>query len=871
MRTYLSLLFLLIIINPSWGQSKKRDKVKRKYRDVEAVTQALPQVFIRGAVYDEDYKPLPGATVTIDGTSKGANANEDGEYLITGLVEGRARVRVSFIGYKTHTADIILRRGQNEKNVMLLRDEVHLEAILVNAQKREQQIMDVPTAITSVSDKLMIRNNITDLSEMSEFVPGLYVREQGANRPTFAIRGLTSDEVSPSAQPRVSVYFNNVPINRTSAASLELFDMDRVEVLKGPQNTMFGRSAQAGAVHYVSKKPGNYFDGNVSAGFGQYGQKEIRGAVNVPIIDHRLFVRAAGIYSANDGYVRNTFGEKLMGKETIGGRLSTRFRPAWNHQIDLVLNYQKDDTPGIAFMSNEFPNTEGVTGVFSGVASLEQGDNLGTGKKIFDATLNYKFYINEHNYWSSITSYRTTESNARWDGDGTASAAIDMAEDGSSRQFYQEIRGNFSNSRMTGVLGGSYWWEKADQRYWFSPNEQDLANLILSSPPMPLVDNNGQPLSIPVIPNYDPVLDTTIYIPLPANHQEENYSKANNMAAEAFLDFTYQISRKFFISGGIRGVYDRYKLSNRAGFLSGDPSVLGSFLGNYPNVFFRPGDEQEIKKNTLSFTLHGGLKYRFNEYGNIFANYSRGRRPNVLQFTSTGEKEVLDAEILDNFELGFKTDFFDRIFLDVTGFYQLYKDFQTTAWVANPETGEFNYKSKDGGKATAYGAEVNLQVAVIKQVSVFGNYAWLKTSFDSTNVDGLPQEYSGNVFRLAPEHSYNVGIHAHVHILPAIQLFVTPSYAWKSHIFFEDANTPGLEQDAYGILNINGGLEFDDPNIILTFWATNVLDQQYVTSAGNTGALFGVPTFVPGPPQMIGTKLTWNFAKKEKRRSGRYY
>lgn len=865
MKTIISLLLLLILFSTAFGQSKKRNKVKRKYRNVEAASNPQQPVYIRGAVYDENYNPLPGATVTIDGTSKGVNTNEDGQYLIQGLVEGRARIRVSFIGYQTHTADIILRVGQNEKNVMLPLDEIHLEPVLVSAQKREQQILDVPTAIASVSENTLQQSNITNISQMSEFVPGLYIREQGANRPNFIIRGLTSDEVSLSAQPRVSVYSNNVPINRGTGASLELYDMNRIEVVKGPQNIMFGRGAQAGAVHYINNAPTSNLYGSLGTGIGDFGQKEVQGFVNLPVFRDKLMLRAAGIYTAHDGYVENTFGGDLMGKETTAGRLSVRFRPTWNHQFDLILNYQKDKTPGIAFMSNAFPNANGTTGIFSGVASHEQGENLGTGKEILSTTLKYKFYLNENNYWTSITSYRKTDANARWDGDGTASAAIDMSKDNGASQFYQEIRGNFSNSRMTGVMGASFWKEKADQLYWFSPNEQQLASLMLPENPMP-VTPDGQPVVVPAIPAM-PENGIMNPIPLPTNHQEENYSEARNMATEAFIDFSYQLSRKLFVSAGIRGVFDIYKFSNEASFTGGDPSGLGILSGNSPNVFFRPSDQQEIKKTTLSFTYRGGLKYRFNEYGNIYANYARGRRPNVLQFTSTGEKEVLDAETLDNFELGVKGSYFDRIFIDISGFYQLYENFQTQSWVVDTDNNKLNLIYKDSGKATLYGAETTIRAAVTKQLDMFANYAWLVTEFTSTNVDGKIQEFAGNSFRLSPKHSFNVGFNARTNITPNIQLLVTPSYAWKSHMFFEDANTPGLEQDAYGLLNINGSLELSEPNIILSVWSTNVLDKQYVTSAGNTGSLFGVPTFVPGSPRMLGTKLTWNFSKKEKRRS----
>ncbi len=852
MKQLVIVILLSIVTFTSFSQSKTRGKVKRKYRDVEQVSQQLPVVFLRGAVYDEDEKPVAGANVTIDGTIKGVNTNEFGEFIIENIVTGKARIRVSFVGYATKTTDLEIRNGQNYKDIMLTKDNINLEPVTVNAQKREQQILDVPAAISAVTSNTIDRLNITELGTLSEFVPGLYIREQGANRPGFVIRGLTSEEVSASAQPRVSVFNNNVPINRASGASVELFDMERVEVLKGPQNTLFGRGAQTGAVHFISKTPVNTAGGYLTIGGGNYNQQEFRAAINVPAIEDKLFVRAAGIYSARDGYVENTFGGTLNGKNTLAGRLSARFLPAWNHKIDLVLNYQKDDSPGIAFMSKQFPNTNGITDVFSGVASLEQGENLGTGKDFFDATLNYKYYINENTSWTSITSYRKGNSSARWDGDGTASKAIDMAETSGADQFYQEIRGNFSqNSRLIGSLGASYWRENADQSYWLSPNEQHFASLMLIQPPMP-VYQDGQPLVIPALPD-SPQLGQLAGMPLPTNHQEETRSAATNQSAEAFMEVTYQITRKLFVNGGVRGVFDMYKLNNEAEFLSGDPSVLGYLTGNSPNLFFKPSALQEISKNTLSVTGKAGLQYKFNEYGNIFANYSRGRRPNVLQFTSVGEKQILDAEILDNFDAGFKASFFERVFVDVVGFYQKYKNFQSNAWKDN------NYIVIDGGKATTYGSEASVNIAVVKQLELFGNYAWLHSAFDSTNTDGFTQEYAGNQFSLAPEHSFTAGFNAQFNITKSIQFFISPSYSFKTHIWFTDANTEGLDQDAYGLLSINGGLKLAEPKLVLSVFATNILNEKYVTSGGNTGSLFGVPTFVPGSPKMLGAKISWMF------------
>ena len=857
MKQLLALILLAFVVFSANAQAKRSGKVKRKYRNVEQVSQNLQPVFLRGFVYDEDRVPIAGATVTVDGAIKSVNTNEDGEFIIENLMTGKGRIRVSFVGYATLTTDLEMGNGENMKNIMLVRKNIYLEPVTVSAQKREQQILDVPAAISSVSANRLERLNLTELTPLSEMVPGLYIREQGANRPSFVIRGLSSEEVSASAQPRVSVYNNNVPINRASGASVELFDMERVEVLKGPQNTLFGRGAQTGAVHFISKKPVNKTEGSVTAGYGSYNQKEIRAAVNVPLIDDKLFVRAAGIYSARDGYIENTFGGTLNGKNTTAGRFSLRFVPAWNHKFDVVVNYQKDETPGIAFMSKQYPNTNGEVGVFSGTASHEQGENLYTGKDFFDATLNYKWFITENTYWSSVTSYRKANSKARWDGDGTASAAIDMAENSGAEQFYQEIRGNFAqNSRLTGSIGASYWREKASQDYWFSPNEQNMAHLFFD--PAYLVMPDGQPIAFPALPNI-PQLGQLAGMPLPTSHQEENRSFATNQSAEAFADVTYQITRKLFINGGLRAVYDMYKLNNEAEFTGGDPSVLGYLTGNAPNLFFKPSANREISKNTFSFTGKAGLQYKINEYGNLFVSYSRGRRPNVLQFTSTGEEEVLDAEILDNFDGGFKGSIFEKAFVDVVGFYQKYKNFQSSAWIADPGTGEFNYKTIDGGKATTYGLETSMNVALIKQIEVFGNYAWLHSAFDSTNTDGLTQQYAGNRFALAPEHSFTVGFNGQVNLTKNLQLFVSPSYSYKTQIYFTDANTEGIGQPAYGLLNVTGGFRMAEPNLTLMVYGNNLLDEQYVTSGGNTGSMFGIPTFVPGAPRMFGAKVTWAF------------
>ncbi len=812
---------------------------------------------LRGKILDSDNHILPGASVIIVGTNSGVNANEAGEYLFDYLPAGKITVQASFVGFKTKTVDFEIQPGQNDLNFTFDKEEIKLEAVTVTSQNREQQIIDVPITMKVIDARFMEDNNITQLDQLSEFVPGLQIRMQGADRPSFVIRGLTSDEVSPTAQPRVSVFYNNVPISRTSGAAVELFDMQQIDVLKGPQGTLFGRSAQIGAIHYISKKPTNDFGGFVTAGVGNFNQRELNGAINIPIVKNKLLVRAAGDYDYHDGYIRNTFGGNLNGKNTIAGRFSASYLPSVKDKIDLVVNYQKDDDQGLGFMSMSYPNTEGSKNPFDYVASLEQGKNLGVQRDIFDATLSAKHYVNENNYWTSISSYRKIGAYSRWDGDGTAAAAIDMSEDDGARQFYQEIRYNYSiKNKLNGSIGGSYWNEKASQNYWFSPNDQNMVHLFLNTDY--LVTPDGQPYPMTSLPP-DPQLGPLGGAPLGTNHQEENNSNAINQALEGFADASYQLTDRLGFTGGVRIISEWFNLTSSAQMTGGDPSTLGFLSGNYPNLFFKISNEKEITESSLAFTWRGGLKYAFNENSSLFAGYSKGRRPKVLQFTSAGEEQILAAETVNSFDLGFKIAVNQRMWFDFGAFYHDYLNFQTSAWVADPSTGEFNYLVKDGGKASAYGAEANFRYAVLKGLQFFGNYAYIHARFADNDVDGVKQEYANNRFRLIPDHSFAFGLNARGEIAKDIYLFGIPSYSYKTRIFFEDANTPGLEQAAYGLLNFRGGIELADQKITLAFWGNNLLNEEYIVSAGNTGSLFGDPTQIPGAPRMFGTTINWKF------------
>jgi outer membrane receptor protein involved in Fe transport len=438
-----------------------------------------------------------------------------------------------------------------------------------------------------------------------------------------------------------------------------------------------------------------------------------------------------------------------------------------------------------------------------------------------------------------------------------------MAERGRAKQFIQELRYNFSyGNRLTGIAGASFWREDVNHTYIFRPGEQYLAALMMKGfdmefllPPgyQMIVDGKPNPLpALSVPPGVIPQVPNGIYMALPATHVEENYTQAVNSAYDLFVDASYEIVTRLTLTTGIRGTFERFTITNRAGFTDGEPSVLGAFSGRSPNFFFKPVDNPERKESFSALTWRAGLKYDLDNRSTVYAGYSRGRRPNVLQYDAQGQYEVIKPETLHNYEAGYRL-VSQKFMFDATLYYNKYNNFQSWRWEG------MDYRQQNVDRATSYGAELSTRYLLNDYLNLFGNYTYSFTQFDDRDNDGRPQLNRGNVFRLTPRHCFLLGFNAGFDASDNIRLTLTPTYSWKSHIFFEDANDAGIEQDAYGLLNANLSLHFKQQRLTASLFGSNLTGEKYLIGAGNMGAMFGIPTFVPGTPRMLGAKLTWKF------------
>jgi outer membrane receptor protein involved in Fe transport len=298
----------------------------------------------------------------------------------------------------------------------------------VTSQKRTEVSKDVPIALASISSGFLESNVVETMGSMADFVPGVQVQEQSVVFPGFVIRGLTSDNHSLNVDNRVSVFQDGISVSKQISAFTEFFDIDRVEVLKGPQGTLFGRSAQIGAIHLITKHATNKTSGNVTFGIGNYNQIRVNGSVNLPLVKDKFFVRVAGICHKRDGYVKNLSGGTLMGKNTLATRVSLKYLPNQHSAFDLIFNYQRDKAPGTAFKSGVYAPKGGDTDPFT-FADLEAGTDLTDSREVYGLTAQYKQYFGQALSLTAISGYRTLTASSNFDSDGTKAHVLAIKAD----------------------------------------------------------------------------------------------------------------------------------------------------------------------------------------------------------------------------------------------------------------------------------------------------------------------------------------------------------------------------------------------------------------------------------------------------------
>jgi len=738
--------------------------------------------------------------------------------------------------------------------------------IIVTTQKIEQRALDVPITITATSGERIRELGVTDLDELSYYTPGLLIQEQSANNPGIVIRGITSDSGSAQQGPRVTLYYNGVDISRSRGSYQAIYDLERVEVIKGPQATLFGTASAVGAISLVSARPREGFEGEVRGGYGNFNQTLMGGYLNIG--SDVIAGRIAGEWRTRDGYVTNLSPNQdkdLYAQNQLGLRGSLRWTPTADVTVDLIATYDQQRNGGTPFISARFPASAaspgGPANAFvdanlggnpAGAAALGK-DQLGLDREVYDLNLTASYDFADGWNFTTVNGYREFDSAEVFDADGSAAPFLEFAEIATGWQISHEGRFAYSGSRLRASAGWNVFIEDGRQNVPFATEEglflqclSTLFNAPVASRPFgatPCVAADG---SVPAQGITDFAYSSVF----------ENQGR--NEAYSVFADVTLIPTDALELTAGIRFLNE----SRRSGFFADVPNSVLSGAPLVPGQLDTGGRTFTAQKSFDAWLPRFNALYRVTDDLNVFATVSKGRRSPVVQINAARPAaqvvpnvQTIAEETVWNYEGGIKLAA-GRVSGSIGVYYQVYNDFQVSVPVivdGNP-TGAFETRSAGG--ASNLGVEAEVAVDVADWLNVFGNFGYIDGGIDNDPANGT---FAGSRFRLQPEWQASGGFTVDYEFGNGARFFATPSITHRSTIFFEVPNNPLISQGPITLVNARAGVSFADGRYEIAGFIRNAFGKDFLLDAGNTGGAFTIPTFIPGEPRFFGVELTAKF------------
>lgn len=733
--------------------------------------------------------------------------------------------------------------------------------IVVTAQKIEQRAVDVPITISAVTGERIAELGVGDLDELSNYIPGLNIQEQSANNPGVVIRGITSDSGSSQQGPRVTLYYNGVDISRSRGSYQAIYDLERVEVIKGPQATLFGTASAVGAISITSARPREGFSGALTGGYGNFDQTLLSGFVNAG--SSTLAGRVAFEWKTRDGYVENlatSQDKELYAQDQLGIRASLRWAPSDALTVDLIGTYDRQRNGGTPFISRALPTAAGPGNPF-GVANLGGSplsaqvlgdDQLGLNRDVYDVSLTATGQIADGWTVTAISAYRKFDSAEVFDADGSAAWYLEFAEIARGEQASIEGRLNYTDPNWRVSFGGNVFIEDNIQNVPFSSEEgiflQCAARVLGAS--IPCIDSAG----VVQAARATALISMGRLTQAPYSSVFENQGK--NDSYSVFADTTWIPTKALEITGGVRLLIEQRK----SGFFARVPRpVLNPTATSLiPGQVDTGGRTFTAQKSYQAVLPRFNILYRLSDDVNVFATVSKGRRSPVVQLNArlaagvaVPNLQLVPEEKVWNYEAGLKGAI-GPVSGSVGVFYQKYDGFQVSVTQPNGMA-----LTQSAGTASNLGVEAELSVRPTRWLSLFGNVGYIDGGIDKNA--RFATTFSGARFRLQPEWQAAAGFTVDAPIGGGVKLFATPSVTYRSRIFFEVPNNRAISQGKVTLVNARAGVSFADERFELAGFLRNATDRDYLLDAGNTGGGFGIPTFIPAEPRFYGAQLTARF------------
>lgn len=759
-------------------------------------------------------------------------------------------------------------------------DEIELDEIVVTAQQREQNIQDVPISIQVVSDRFIEDLAADNISDISQFIPGLDVGAQSPTQPRYTIRGVTTSDFGVGTDPAVGVYVDGVYAARSGAAVLSFGDIERIEVLKGPQGTLFGRNAAAGAVSIVTKKPVQEFEAQISGRFGNFGKRRIEAMGNIPITGN-LALRVNGLYNERDGLFDDAAtGEDLSREDNWAARASLRWdvtdqtdaTVTWTHD-----NLDQDARPAIGIVS--IPAAPGQPPVPADPSAFLNPFNAPVLNDVVDnhetrnldeitLTINHDF---GNVTLTSISSWRDFKTENREDEDGTN--RIDLYFDTNNieanESFFQELRLSGDSGRVNWLVGASYYDEKAEQTsdtFTFTDTVNttlgniglgtpfsDLENFVLIPNNIPAtllghgwreaIFNEGEFTAFAVYADAIWAVNDRLNLTVGARYtrDEKQFQWLNSGREAPELDATLQVLDDL----GVLALAGVSPANFQFDLVFDQSPLAGIACDNGVNV--AEGVECVLDRSWDNFSPRAVVDYKVSDGVLAFASFAKGYKAGG--FNSVQIASEFDNEDVTSYEVGIKSDLPDAgLLLNISAFHYVYNDKQAIR-LSTPAGGNVPQYLVETSDDQAWGADFQAVYSITENLDLFGNAQYIDATFKNriaAGGDDLSGQPTGE-----PKFSASFGARYEKELNNGSNIALQVIHAYRGA---ERSNDESIAQGALSLTDVfevgaaqnRTDMRFSwiSPSGMFEWgvYANNVFDNRYVTGINNlTAATLGTP------------------------------
>lgn len=715
-----------------------------------------------------------------------------------------------------------------------------LEEVVVTARKREESLQETPVSVMAFGSDALEQQDVTNLSALDIKMPNVAIGGSGGlggSNGSFFIRGIGTTRNGVNQEAAVALYVDDTYIGRSDGALLSVMDVQQIEVSRGPQGTLFGRSATSGAIRYITKNPIDEFEGNIQATLGSESRRDLKGVVNIPISDD-VAVRLAGATLNQDGHVDGVFtGEDYGDVNTDMARAKIRWTASDTVEVLATIDYTTIDNNGGASVllgvnPNPAPFPPGPPGPGAFVSSeaniagldprtLALGDlekSYQTGRNFYEsdnvgANLTVNWDISDTLSFKSSTSFRDIDVEGAYDADGSHASLFEQSFKRDIETFSQELQlsGTSFDERLNWVTGIFYYEEE-------STDTRLVAGSVNAAVTAGVPQLNGSNTR-----SVDPVETESIAI---------------------FGQGTYDLTDTWALTIGLRYTEDEKEIF--ANELRAD-GVTERVPGGVTNK-----EEWSAVSGRIS------LEWQAAEDVFLFTSFARGYRSGGFndRIRSNLPNDnfgvtAFDEETLDMYELGLRSEFLEgRVRLNLTAFYGEYQDQQLSALIPGTTRAVF----QNAGESSIQGVEGEFIIALTEILTLDGTFGLLDTEFDKLD-SSVTSVTLDSEFARAPEVSYSIGLQADFD-----EIVARVDYGWKDDANLVEEDSANIVQEDYGLLSANITYAPADANWSISIFGNNLTDEEYLTSGLDlTGTPVGVVAGEPGRFREFGVKFNWEF------------